>query len=165
MKRTPVSVGTRLLALGAAAVLLLLDQWLKRLAESRLSEQGRPLLRGILGLRYTKNTGISFSMLGDSPAAMAVVSAVTALAMLAGIWLMLSGRLRAAPLWAAALIVAGGTGNLVDRLRHGFVVDYLEFLFMRFAVFNFADVCITCGVAVLAVWILWDEARRKRAMP
>jgi len=159
-------IHTRLITLAAAAVLILLDQWLKvrlRWVLAPPTGQSRALVSGLIGLRYTENTGISFSMFGESQAAMRVVSLLTALVMLAGIAALLLGKIGgAAPLCAAALILAGGLGNLVDRLMNGFVVDYIELLFMRFAIFNFADICITCGVFLLTGWILWEEARRRK---
>ena len=157
----------RLLTLLAAAALIVADQWLKRWMTGLLSEGPRALVPGLIGLRYTENTGISFSLFGESGAAMLVISIVTALVMLAGIvWLLLGKIGGAAPLCGAALILAGGVGNLVDRLFHGFVVDYIELLFVRFAIFNFADICITCGVVLVTVWVIWLEYRqRKRARP
>ena len=157
----------RLLTLLAAAALIAIDQWLKRRMTGLLAEGPRALVPGFVGLRYTENTGISFSLFGESGAAMLVISIVTALVMLAGIVLLLLGKVGgAAPLCGAALILAGGVGNLVDRLFHGFVVDYIELLFMRFAIFNFADICITCGVVLVTCWVIWIEYRqRKRARP
>jgi len=156
----------RLVTLAAAAALICADRWLKvRLSWVLAPPAGQPkaLWPGVAGLRYTENTGISFSMFGDSQAAMRVVSVITALVMLAGIIALLLGKIGgAAPLCATALILAGGVGNLADRLAHGFVVDYIELLFINFAIFNFADICITCGVVLLTGWILWEEARRRK---
>jgi signal peptidase II len=160
------SIGVRLLALALAVFLIVLDQLLKlAVRRSMLPLQNKPLLPGLLRLHYTQNTGISFSMLANVPAAMWVVSVATGLVMLFGVALILSGRLRQWPaLCAAVFIVAGGTGNLLDRLARGFVTDYLEFMFVQFAVFNLADVFISCAVGVLVVWLVWEEWRtRKRA--
>jgi len=159
-------IRARLLALLAAACLAAIDRYLKYLVSARIAPQEtRPLLPG-LRLRYTNNTGVSFSMLGDSPWAMRVVTVLVLLAMATGIVLVLIGKIRPLPaLAAAALILAGGMGNLVDRLLNGYVVDYLEFTFVRFAVFNFADICITCGVVLLSAWMLWDEWYKKRKAP
>ena len=157
----------RLLTLLAAAALITADQWLKRRMTGFLAEGPRELVPGFVGLRYTRNTGISFSLFGESGAVMLVVSIVMALVMLAGIvWLLLGKIGGAAPLGGAALILAGGMGNLVDRLLYGWVVDYIELLFVRFAIFNFADICITCGVALITGWVIWLEVRqRKKARP
>jgi len=154
-------IHTRLITLAAAAALICVDRWIKSLVSTAVT--GRVLIPGVAGLRYTQNTGISFSMFGDSLAAMRVISVITALVMLAGVvWLLLGKIGGAAPLSAAALILAGGVGNLADRLMNGFVVDYIELLFMNFAIFNFADICITCGVALMAGWVLWTEFRRRK---
>jgi len=159
------AIHTRLLTLIAAAALIIADQWLKRWMTWLLTDEARVLVPGIVGLHYTENTGISFSLFGQSEIVMRVISAITALVMLAGVmWLLLGKIGGAAPLCGAALILAGGVGNLLDRLLHGFVVDYIELLFTRFAIFNFADVCITCGVALVTGWVIWSETRqRKRA--
>ena len=158
-------IPARLLTLIAAAALVTMDQWIKRWMTGFLAEGTRTLVPGFAGLRYTRNTGISFSLFGNSQAVMLVISAITALVMLAGVvWLLLGKIGGPAPLCGAALILAGGIGNLLDRLLHGFVVDYIELLFTRFAIFNFADICITCGVALVTCWVLWSETRqRKRA--
>jgi len=156
-------IRTRILALAAAAGLIAIDQLLKQLVSARMELQQAQALFPGLQLRYTINTGISFSMLGDSKWAMWVVTALSAAVMLAGVIAILMGKLKQTQmLCAAAFIIAGGVGNLIDRIAHGFVVDYLEFTFVRFAVFNFADICITCGVMFLAGWMIWDEVRQKR---
>jgi signal peptidase II len=154
----------RLAAVLAAAALVLADQWCKALAETHLEGKGAKLLiPRVLQLRYTRNTGIAFSFLGDSRTAMTVVSVLTAAVIGAALALLLLGKIRGAvPLACVTLIAAGGLGNLIDRLSaKRYVVDYLEFLFVRFAVFNLADVCITVGVFALAVWILFFGDKKK----
>ena len=55
------------------------------------------------------------------------------------------------------LMIGGGIGNLIDRVLNGEVVDYINLLFMRFAVFNFADICVCVGVALWVLVIFLDE--------
>lgn len=152
----------RLLALAGIAALAAADQFIKRWAAQALAPVGsKPLVPGVLGLQYTQNTGISFSVFGDSVIVMRLVAALTAAVILAGFVLLLSGRAGAgSPMGSLTLILAGGLGNLIDRALQGYVVDYFEFLFVRFAVFNAADVFIFCGVTWLAVWILVQETSR-----
>ena len=57
----------------------------------------------------------------------------------------------------AVLVLGGGIGNLIDRVLNGEVVDYINLLFMRFAVFNFADICVCVGVALWVLVIFLDE--------
>ena len=160
-------IRARLITLAAAAALIVADQLIKRWMDWALTISpggpSRTLVPGVVGLHYMENTGISFSLFGESKIVMGVISAVTALVMLAGIVALLLGKIGgAAPLCSAALILAGGLGNLIDRLYHGFVVDYIELLFMNFAIFNFADICITCGVVLMAGWVIWGETRKRK---
>lgn len=57
-------------------------------------------------------------------------------------------------LWSAALVLAGGMGNLIDRAVFGFVTDMFKTTFMNFAVFNVADCCITIGVPLLFLYVM-----------
>ena len=56
-----------------------------------------------------------------------------------------------------SLVLGGGIGNLIDRVLNGEVVDYINLLFMRFAVFNFADICVCVGVALWVLVIFLEE--------
>ena len=58
---------------------------------------------------------------------------------------------------ALVLVLGGGIGNLIDRVLNGEVVDYINLLFMRFAVFNFADICVCVGVALWVLVIFLEE--------
>ena len=60
------------------------------------------------------------------------------------------------------LILGGGVGNLIDRVLNGEVVDYINVLFMNFAVFNFADICITTGVIMLMLWVVYDSIKKDK---
>ena len=61
-----------------------------------------------------------------------------------------------------ALLIGGGVGNLIDRIRLGEVVDYIRFEPINFPVFNFADICVVIGVILLAVYfIFFDKSQKK----
>lgn len=63
---------------------------------------------------------------------------------------------------AWTLVLGGGVGNLIDRVLNGVVVDYINVLFMRFAIFNFADICVCVGVGLLMLAVLLDSFKRIR---
>ena len=60
---------------------------------------------------------------------------------------------------STASIIAGGIGNLIDRIRMGYVIDYLDVKLFNFAVFNFADICVVLGAICLVIYILFMETK------
>ena len=83
-------------------------------------------------------------------------------------WLIVKGFFKnALGRWSAMLVLAGGMGNLIDRVVFGFVTDMFKTIFMDFAVFNVADCCITIGVPLLFLYV-WlyvgkDEKKEDKA--
>ena len=117
-------------------------------------------LGGLFAIRMTHNTGAAFSMLSGSGL---FLTAATAL-LIAAVTLWLIVRPAAQPKWARAglwLIVGGGLGNLYDRIVYGAVTDFIRPLFVRFAVFNVADIAIVCGAFLAAAAFYIDEYRRE----
>lgn len=113
----------------------------------------QPLIEGVLNLSYAENCGAAFSMLRTAPAAVrAVVFGVANLAALGALFVLFI-RGSGGPAFAAAvpLIASGALGNLSDRVRHGFVVDFIRVdpRLFEYPVFNVADVAIAIGVGLL----------------
>ena len=152
-----------LITLTAAALLVAIDQGIKAWAASALAPVGNmPLLPGVIELRFHLNTGAAFSMLEGKQTFLILF---TGAALLAVAWYLLFRRPKKRVEYIGWLLVlAGGLGNLIDRVLHGQVVDYFNFLFMNFAVFNFADVLITTGIGLLLLSLLLELlAERKNA--
>ena len=150
-----------MLAEGIAVLLLLaFDQAAKYAARAYLRPIGsRTLIPGVLGLRYSENTGAAFSALSGSGLLLILLTA--ALIIAAIMWYLRHGDCNR---WLAAgvtLIVAGGLGNLYDRLTLGYVIDFIEVLFVRFAIFNVADVAVVCGTVCLIIGILKTEGKAR----
>lgn len=135
------------------------DQLLKRWAQ-RVLGAGRVLQAdGFMALRYVRNTGAAFSMLSGRTS---VLVWGTGIVLVVCTVYLLLGRSKNRFFDAALLLmIAGGAGNLVDRVRLGYVIDYIEPLFVNFAVFNFADCLITVGAALLLVWAIRGAVREK----
>lgn len=66
---------------------------------------------------------------------------------------------------AVALFVAGGIGNLIDRIRLGYVIDMFDFQLFDFAVFNIADICVTCAFVMLIVYVIFIEPKIAKNAP
>ncbi len=132
---------------------VILDQWTKHLAVVHLMPIGSTaVVDGIFGLRYVENTGAAFGMMKGQRWFFIILSTVAIVAIAA---YLIAKRKTVPPLLgiAMAMIVGGGIGNQIDRILNGYVVDFLEFLFIDFAVFNVADCFVTVG-AFLAVFDL-----------
>lgn len=145
-----------------AAALVVLDQIVKYLVRANIPLGGSvPFIPYLLDLTYVQNTGAAFSMLRSHTWVLTLISAVVVLAMCA---LIVKGFFKdRLGLLSAALVLAGGMGNLIDRVIFGFVTDMFQTIFMEFAVFNVADCCITVGVPLLFlyVWLYVGKDEKK----
>lgn len=143
-----------------ALVAALFDR-LTKLAVARLAPRGCALIPGVVNLRPVQNRGMAFSMLSGQSLALTLVTAAL-IAALVG-WLIArpdAPRLFRTGLW---LIAGGGLGNLYDRLTRGSVADFIDLAFVRFAVFNVADICICVGAALAVIGAFTTERGRRRA--
>ena len=145
----------------AAAVLVGVDQLIKRWATAvLLPKTAMTLIPGVLELRYFLNDGMAFSMLAGKQK---LLIAATSLMLLGGLWMLFARKLPPLERVAWTLVLGGGIGNLIDRIATGVVVDYINVLFMNFAIFNFADICVCVGVGLLMVWVLFDSYFKEKA--
>lgn len=142
------------LMLASIAGITALDQWTKALTLARIPLYGHvPVIDGLFHLTYVQNTGAAFSSFEGMQWLFALIFAAFT------VWLFweFSGKRLPFKSVDRALIVAiyaGGLGNMIDRLRLGFVVDMIEVDFINFPVFNVADCFITCGCIVLLLHLL-----------
>ena len=141
------------------AVLVVVDQLIKAWATAVLAPVGTmPLLPGIIQLRYVLNDGAAFSMLAGKQG---FLIAFTGAALAAVAVYLAIRRPKGLDRAAWLLILAGGIGNLIDRVANHMVVDYLDVQFMTFAVFNFADVCVCTGVGLLVLSLILEEVHAR----
>lgn len=142
-----------------AAAVVALDQASKAAVRAALVP-GEPvtLIPGVMDLSLIYNTGAAFS-LGEGAGMLFVAIAA---AMCAG-GVYVAWRCTDVPLpllLTVAAVVGGGIGNAIDRVALGAVTDFFKTTFMSFAIFNVADIFVTCGVPVaLILWWRWDVAR------
>ncbi|WP_295762550.1 signal peptidase II [uncultured Oscillibacter sp.] len=137
-----------------ALALLALDQWVKRYISATLPlGEARPLLPGLVELRTVHNYGAAWSSFSGMRWLLVAATSLIVLAILAA----LVRRVVRHPLGvlAGCLIVSGGLGNILDRVRLGYVVDMFNFQFMDYPVFNVADMCIVCGCVLGLIYYQW----------
>ena len=138
-----------------AALILAADQITKFLTVSNISLYSKvEFLPGIVSLTYVRNDGAAFSMLEGQQWLFAVVFAVFAVFI---IWEFAKKRMPFTMFerFCIVAVFAGGLGNMIDRLRLGYVVDMIATDFMNFPVFNVADIFITCGCILLMLHLVF----------
>ena len=147
--------------LAFAAVLVGLDQLFKWLAQTRLPPRPGgtlPLIQDVFDLTYLENRGAAFGIFQGKAF---FLIGLTGLNLLALAGLILSGRLRSPfLLWTAGLIIGGGIGNLIDRIFRGYVIDYLDFRLIHFAIFNFADCCVVVGTLLVLIKLVFFDREK-----
>ncbi len=143
----------------AAVLVLILDQWLKYwvTVNIALDTGSITLIPGVLDLVNIHNTGAAFGILqGGAWRWIFVVIALVFVVI--AVYAIRRGLIRGAiGRWAVVGVLAGAIGNCIDRVLNGEVVDYINLLFMQFAVFNFADICVCVGVGLWVLVIFLEE--------
>lgn len=142
-----------------------LDQLSKLLAVKLLAPvETVPLWSGVLHLTYVENRGAAFGMLADHRWIFMSISSVAIVAI--AIYLYSGKNTNKLFTSALMLIVSGGIGNMIDRIALGYVVDFIDFALIDFAVFNIADslVCIGAGLLILSLVLdIINEAKLEKA--
>ena len=147
-----------LILLVTLPVVLIVDQWTKQIVHARFHwGETVSVIDPFFALTYVRNSGAAFGMLHKAPAwfrePFFVIVPLVALLVILVIFVKLHDRQKWSAL-ALSLIVAGAIGNLIDRLRYGFVIDFLDFHWKEvyhWPAFNVADSCIVVGVGILFI--------------
>ena len=119
---------------------------------------------GVFHLTHVRNTGMAFSLLQGGRWFFLVMTLIA----FGALFVVLKKKWVTHPLglWSLAAIAGGALGNLIDRIRLGYVVDMIEVEFIRFPVFNVADCFVVCGAILLVIYVLFFDKsgeEKKRA--
>ncbi len=148
-----------------AGLVVGLDQWTKALTVASIPLYGRvPVWDGLFHFTYVQNTGAAFSSFEGQQWLFALIFLVFTGLLL---WEFRKKAMGFTPAehWLLVSVWAGGLGNMLDRVRLGYVVDMIAVEFIRFPVFNVADCFITCGCIALAMHLVlfnrdfWKEEK------
>ena len=141
-------------------VAVVLDQLTKLWAQGALTDGAISIIPGIINFRYVENTGAAFSIFDDSTLALTIISSVLFVALC---FILVRYRKRTDRYFKVylACIAGGALGNIIDRVILGYVVDFIEFDFMNFAVFNVADIFVTVGTVLMVIYLIFTKSGRK----
>ncbi|MCI9147857.1 MAG: signal peptidase II [Hungatella sp.] len=132
------------------------DQWTKHLAAGALVGNGPIVVwDGVFEFLYSENRGAAFGILQGRQGFFFAV-AIAVFGFVAYAMAKLPAKKRYVPMEVClVMVMAGAAGNLIDRVFHGYVVDFLYFKLIDFPIFNVADCYVTVGTALLLVLFLW----------
>lgn len=141
------------LSLIIAALTAIIDQIIKYFVSASLPDAGRvTAVPYLLDLVYVENKGVAFGMFKDMRWFFVAVTSAMILVLL---YIMIFKKINSKLFFiSSALIIGGGIGNLIDRIRYGYVIDYLQLSFFS-PVCNFADYAITVGTVLLLIYLLF----------
>ena len=149
-----------------AAAIVAVDQITKFLTVANIAlYEGVPFIPGLLQLTYVQNTGAAFSSFEGQQWLFALVFAVFT-GMIVYEYFKKPMPFTKLERWCIAAIYGGGLGNMIDRVRLGYVVDMIQTTFIDFPVFNVADIFITCGCILMMAHLLlvnkefWKEEKK-----
>lgn len=141
--------------LAIAALLVGVDQVTKLWAAATLQNSDAIVwIPGVFELRYCENRGVAFSMLEGMRWLFIPLTLLVSILMLV---MLFRSPLRKYHTFdvAVTLVLAGGIGNLIDRVLYGYVIDFLYFKLINFPIFNFADCCVVVGSFLLFFVLLF----------
>lgn len=159
-----ISLKTRILSLFSVVILIGIDQLIKYFVDLKL-KGGAPftVIKNVLQFNYLENDG---AMMGFMSGKTKIMTALAILCVVVLLIVVFSGKIRdKVDYWCVLLMVAGGLGNIIDRAFRGYVIDYIEVLFVDFYIFNFADCLITIAAFALMfyqVYLIYKESKLKK---
>lgn len=135
------------------------DQYIKYLVIENIALTDTiTILHGIVNFVYVKNTGAAFSIFTGKTYILGIISLVVCVGIL--LYFIIKKPENKLLNASLAMILGGAAGNLIDRMFRGFVVDYIELCFVKFPVFNLADIAITLGAVLLMVYVIFFDSKK-----
>lgn len=140
-------------------ITILIDQISKFLVSTTFSAETQiTVIPKVLRLIYVKNTGAAFSIFSEHVEFLGIISALFSV-------LIIIYAIKTKPEYlihklSISLILGGAIGNGIDRIVRGYVIDFIETVFIEFPVFNIADIAITTGAALLIIYMLFFESKK-----
>ncbi len=144
------------------ALLVIMDQILKYIVTKNVDVyEAKSLIDHFFSITHVKNEGGAWSLFADQAWGIILLTIISAIASVAMLIIIFYLRNKHVPMirLSVAILVSGTIGNMIDRIRFGSVVDYIQFQFgtYTFPIFNFADMCIVSGSILLAIMLMLDK--------
>lgn len=138
--------------------IVILDQWTKYWASNYLQPRGTiPVIEDVFSFTYVENRGAAFGILQNQRWVFIVITVIICIGM--AYYLYIDNSLHPLLRISLYLVLGGAIGNLIDRIKNGYVVDMFHVTLINFPVFNVADCFVVVGTIMLAYYLLFIEGR------
>lgn len=142
-------------------LITVIDQVVKFVMAGRLLQIGTiPLIDGVFHLTYCENTGAGFGIFANYTEILSILMIVIILAAI--VYVIMKRPTNTWLVMALTFMTGGAVGNLIDRLRLGYVIDFLDFRIINFPIFNIADCFVTVGAIIFAVYIIFFSDKKEQ---
>lgn len=158
-RKLPLKI--RIFSFVGVILLLVIDQIIKYYVDLKLKgQQPFLLIKGVLQFNYLENDGAMMGLMGGKTEIMTVLAIICVIVM---VFVVFTGIIKDKfDYFCTLLMIAGGLGNIIDRIFRGYVIDYIEVLFVDFYIFNFADCLITVSAFALVfyqIYLIFKERK------
>ncbi|MBQ3053958.1 MAG: signal peptidase II [Clostridia bacterium] len=116
-----------------------------------------PLIKDVFHLTYCENTGAAFSIFSGKTMYLGIFSGIVIICLIG--YIIIKKPKSKTLLTSLALLISGGTGNMIDRIFRGYVVDFFDFRLINFAIFNLADIFVCVGVGLLCIYLFFIDGK------
>ena len=141
-------------------ILIVLDQISKIAVQQMLSGRpSLPIIEGVFHLTYVENRGAAFGLMQGKQIFFTIVAIIVTIVGLICIYKKNYGKLINISI---SMVISGAVGNLIDRLKLGYVIDFFDFRFIWNYVFNLADVFVIIGTLTLCIAIIISDSKEKK---
>ena len=142
--------------------IIILDQTIKFVIVKKIYNSSINIIKGMLNFTYIENTGGAYGIGNDSTFMFIIVNIII-ITLIGKFILSKKNDISANILFSLGLIVAGGIGNLIDRVFRGFVIDYIDFNpLIKYPVFNLADICVVIGCLIVVINVIINIIKERR---
>lgn len=146
----------------AGIIILLADIFTKKLACAALSGgTSIPIIKNVFHLTYVENRGIAFGAFSGGRTFFVIISIIMIAALFVYLYKTPKERRTVWQKASIALVVGGAVGNLIDRVRLGYVIDFFDFRLINFPVFNVADIAVCIGIGMLMIHLIFFDNNTK----
>lgn len=139
-----------------SVIMVISDLATKYLVTSSMAlNETLPLIDNIFHLTYVRNSGAAFSMLSGQRIILILLPLLIISVII--IYIIFKRPTNKSLMLSFTMIVSGGIGNLIDRIKYGYVIDFFDFRLINFPVFNVADIFVTLGATIFIILLLFSK--------